>query len=87
MDKVLPPESTPTTAASTTTTTSRREERDEGDTDYDPLRVGPPRMPGPLPIPGMGPVPDNAPGTTCYVVLTLLFKYAQRTSILLRCMW
>ncbi|CAM9162735.1 unnamed protein product [Chrysoparadoxa australica] len=48
-------------------TNTRRDEHDQ-----DPLRVGPPRMPGPVPIPGMGPaspypvhpgaIPGGVPG-------------------------
>eukprot|EP00953_Heterococcus_sp_UTEX-ZZ885_P016814 9440-Heterococcus_DN1.PRE.2 len=60
MDKVLPPDTT--TSATATSTSRDTSRRDEHDTDYDPLRVGPPRMPGPLPLPGMGPVPDGSPG-------------------------
>jgi hypothetical protein len=74
MDKVLPPDTTTTTADTITTTSRDTSRRDEHDADYDPLRVGPPRMPGPLPLPGMGPVPDGSPGTLCSLKCLQLCK-------------
>ncbi|KAG5189965.1 hypothetical protein JKP88DRAFT_352878 [Tribonema minus] len=57
VDKVLP-------AAAKQPPSPTREVRPQPQADVDPLRIGPPRLPGPMPVPGMGPGPGGlgAPG-------------------------